>query len=345
MSKQPVWNFFRISWFGLLVLAILITNGRPEAQAKTANANEKAERSGILWQDPQDIAARDLLYGIGGGEDAPQAESYTFVKEDLGESSPKFVVKDSNGVRWKVKLGPEARGEIAATRLVWAAGYFTDEDYYLPQLRVKDLPGLRRGKEFVSLEGIVSGARMEREIEGQKKVGSWKWKGEPALNPQELNGLKVMMALINNWDLKDVNNAIYKRESAQGEARYIYVVSDLGASFGRTHLDHAKTKWNLADYESSKFIGKGGPEDVRFATPGSPSIFLMVNPFDYLSRRRLMTVTGEVSRTDARRVGELLSRLSAEQIRDAFRAAGFSFQETDDFARVVEQRIGTLRQL
>ena len=38
------------------------------------------------------------------------------------------------------------------------------------------------------------------------------------------------MALINNWDLKEVNNAIYE-EKGEGPR---YVVSDLGATFGET---------------------------------------------------------------------------------------------------------------
>ena len=48
---------------------------------------------------------------------------------------------------------------------------------------------------------------------------------------RELNGLRVMMALINNWDLKDENNAIYREKPVRDQ---IYEVSDLGASFGTT---------------------------------------------------------------------------------------------------------------
>ena len=52
-------------------------------------------------------------------------------------------------MHWKVKLGDETKAETAATRLVWAAGYYTDEDYYLPELRVDNLPALERGGKFV----------------------------------------------------------------------------------------------------------------------------------------------------------------------------------------------------
>jgi hypothetical protein len=48
---------------------------------------------------------------------------------------------------------------------------------------------------------------------------------------------------------------------------------------------------------------------------------------------------------DARWVGDLLARLSPQQIRDAFRAAGYSPQEVDGFGSVVEQRISQLKGL
>ncbi len=60
---------------------------------------------------------------------------FKFVKEDLCGTNPKFIVADQSGVKWKIKLGAEAKPEVAAPRLVWAAGYFTPEDYYLPLLR------------------------------------------------------------------------------------------------------------------------------------------------------------------------------------------------------------------
>jgi hypothetical protein len=44
-------------------------------------------------------------------------------------------------------------------------------------------------------------------------------------------------------------------------------------------------------------------------------------------------------------MGKLLSLLSPEQIRDAFRAAGYSMQEADEFAKVVQGRIAALSAL
>ena len=55
---------------------------------------------------------------------------YLFIKEVKEGGMPKFDVQDARGVKWRVKLGEEAQAETAASRLVWAAGYNTEESYY-----------------------------------------------------------------------------------------------------------------------------------------------------------------------------------------------------------------------
>lgn len=52
-----------------------------------------------------------------------------------------------------------------------------------------------------------------------------------------------------------------------------------------------------------------------------------------------------IPRAHAKWMGELLSHLSPEQIRDAFRAAAYTPQQVEDFVRVLEARITELRQL
>src|SRR5690349_7646454 len=87
------------------------------------------EKPAVLWTQPSSIASRDLFYGIGGEEREP-VPPFHFVKEDLNGNSPKFDVEDANGVKWRVKLGAEAKPKTATTRLIWAVGYITDEDYF-----------------------------------------------------------------------------------------------------------------------------------------------------------------------------------------------------------------------
>src|SRR5207248_2548778 len=112
---------------------------------------------GILWRNPSDLASRDLFYGPGGRTHAPRGV-FTFVKEDLGGTNPKFTVSDADGVKWKIKLGEEAQPETVATRFVWAVGYFADEDYYLSEVHVREMPPrLKRGRKWVDADGTVHG--------------------------------------------------------------------------------------------------------------------------------------------------------------------------------------------
>ena len=92
----------------------------------------------VLWHDPGNIAAKDLLHGLGGAEDEPRPP-FTFLREDLKGSNPKFDARDANGVTWRVKLGTEARPEVVASRLLWAVGYYTDVDYNLREAVVRHL--------------------------------------------------------------------------------------------------------------------------------------------------------------------------------------------------------------
>jgi hypothetical protein len=294
----------------------------------------------VIWRDVGDISALDLVAGSGGREFKPSG-TFTFVKEDKGGASPKFEVVDGQGVNWKVKLGEEAKSETAATRLLWAAGYFTDESYYLPELKVKGMPKLKRGSEFVSKDGVARGVRLERTPHGQKKIGTWSWSKSPFLGTKEMNGLRVMMAMINNWDLKDLNNAIYE---VPGEAPH-YAVSDLGATFGKTGGVGSRTKSRLDDYSESVFIDEVNAEEIDLTIKSRPFFLLAADPYHYLKLSSRANVGKGIPRADAKWLGQLLGQLSMEQLRDCFRAAGYSPMEVEGFAKVVAGRIADLNKL
>ena len=45
----------------------------------------------VVWHDPGDAASLDLFFGAGGKQDAPDPNAtYTFVREDMEGTSPKF---------------------------------------------------------------------------------------------------------------------------------------------------------------------------------------------------------------------------------------------------------------
>ena len=207
-------------------------------------------------------------------------------------------------------MGVEARPETVASRLVWAVGYFADEDYFVPVLRVKGMPRLERGSRYVTPDGIVYDVRLKRLPDGEKKVGTWEWAHDPFTGTRELNGLRVLMAVINNWDLKDENNALVERRGAQPEQ--IYLVGDLGASFGTTGFGWTRrgSKGNLKAYEHSKFLREETPDYVSFYVPSRPALDHYTRRAEWKMRTGLGWIGRRIPRTDARWMGDLLGHLS-----------------------------------
>jgi len=380
-------------WCKLLFLGLLSVVALPypsidSAQAaftaderKPAPAPVKPLSISALWHDPGEISALDLGLGEGGPAHAPRSDvDYVFEKEDLGGSSPKFYVRDQDGVQWLVKAGDEARGETAATRLVWAMGYFVDEDYFVPEMHVSGMAKLRRKSHLIHRDGTVTDVRLKRSQESQKKLGTWAWADNPFLGSRELNGLRVMMALINNWDLKTVNNKVYGEKedrdvapkSASDDKEEVstdveggdnrssaktpdgrrsgenvrYVVSDLGASFGRTGGFSSRSKGKVKDFAKDPFIRASTPETVGFVMRTKPAGILRVFKPHYYRQRSAMAETVEnVPRADAKWIGGQLARLTPEQIRSAFQAAGFKPKEVDAYLAVLQRRIIELNAL
>jgi len=299
------------------------------------------EGPAVLWREPADIAERNLFYGAGGESHKPTSD-LTFLSEDNTGASPKFEAVDAEGVHWKVKLGIEARPETAVSRLVWSVGYFANEDYFVSEIHVNKLPHLRRGGEFVSKGGMVRNARLKRHSAGEKKLGIWAWAGNPFTGTREFNALRALMAVINDWDLKDINNAIYEVQGKSPEQHYL--VSDLGASLGTTNLSRT-LKGDLHSYEASNWILSTGPDHVDFNVPSAPPA-LWVFALPVMVRRMDMVWIGRgIPRVDAAWLGGMLGRLSPNQIRDAFRASGYSADEVERFSRVIERRIQELKRL
>jgi hypothetical protein len=125
------------------------------------------------------------------------------------------------------------------------------------------------------------------------------------------------------------------------------MISDLGASFGTAWLDRTpvKSKGNLDWYSRTKFIVKVRSNSVDFEDPRRPAFVVLVNPHEFFSRMRLRWIGRNIPITDVRWIAGWLSKLSDAQIRDAFRAAGYSDEDVAGFSSVVKSRITRLEQL
>jgi len=194
--------------------------------------------------------------------------------------------------------------------------------------------------------GVLRNVELERLDDRGKKLGNWRWRDNPFLETREFNGLRVMMALINNWDLKDDNNAIYQ-VGKDGSREKSFRVSDLGASFGTSgpSWTSAMAKGNLKSYKKSRFIERLTSDHVDFDFPTRPALKYLFDPPGLIEHLRLRWIGRRVPRADARWIGGLLSELFQDQIRDAFRAAGYEPMQVEAYAQLVAERIHELSSL
>ena len=225
----------------------------------------------------------------------------------------KYRVKDAAGNEWVAKLGKEAQPDTAANRLLWAVGYETEVAYLIPRLTIE-------GK------GTFENVRLEARPKNIDRIGDWKWENNPFTGTPQFQGLKVMMVLINNWDIKDSNNEILAtRNKRTGQAELRYIISDLGGSFGKTGGFITRSRNKPSDFVKADFIEavKGDVIDFNY---GGKSKKLFDN----------------ITTSDAKWIGGLLARLSDEQIKDAFRAANYPPEEVERLSRAVRERIEAL---
>ncbi len=107
----------------------------------------------------------------------------------------------------------------------------------------------------------------------------------------------------------------------------------------------SKARGNLHSYSHSKFLTRVTADTVDVGAPRRDSFFFLATPREFFKKLKLRAIGKNIPRGDAHSMGELPGRLSPDQIRDAFRAAGYSPKEVDGFATVVARRITALRNL
>src|SRR5437868_12354942 len=155
--------------FVLLVFSLAVPGSWAQ---ETSSSTKKTE---VLWIDPGDIRTRNLYWGPGGEEHQPKTP-VQFVQEDMHGTTPKFDVEDSDGKQWTAKLGLEAKPETAAARLLWAVGYAANENYFVPNLQVRNMPAmLRRGEDLAGHGDNVPNVRLQRHPHSYKRAGNWNW--------------------------------------------------------------------------------------------------------------------------------------------------------------------------
>jgi hypothetical protein len=326
----------------LSLVVALSFDASPKAQFKIKK--QTASKSKVLWRQPGNMRNRDLYYGPGSKALAP-VPPFRFVKEVKEGGMPKFEVEDARGVKWSVKLGPEAQAETAASRLVWAVGYNAEEAYYMDRARIDGLRKLSRGQQYVDGDS-VRGARFEPRRDNVKRGKEWGWSKNPFKNTRELNGLKTMMVLLNNWDTFKKNNRVLHDKNS-GDAQY--TVTDLGATMGAVGgLGSRRSKSNVQDFERRRLVAKVDGDNVKFnydLKPKKLGLLSLVYPPYFFRQRKATNAMQKVPLSDASWIGSQLAQLSDDQLRDSFRAAGYDRATTEKYVLALRGRINELNGL
>lgn len=304
----------------LLAAQVLFAQGNTKKDKPVVPADAQA----VLWREPANISSQDLLNGPWGNSVRPDLSNVTFTKDGGPGYSVKYDVVDGAGRKWVVKVGNEARPETAAVRLLSAVGYATEVNYLVPCVHIKGAPKPRKNVKRCQGDGFAD-VRFEARPENVQRLESWAWKKNPFAGTRELNGLVVLMALLNNWDLKDDNNKVLLVTGDNGTTEQRYIISDLGATFGKTggFISHSRNEPHK--YVKTKFIERVEGNKLKFAFSGKQGELL-----------------DQVTVEQAKWIGGLLAQLSDRQLNDAFRAANFTPAEVLMLTQAVKARIGQL---
>ena len=318
----------------LLLAAALVAFGQDAMPRAFLERPAIREGRYALWHDPGDVPNLDLRYGIGGAELAPKPP-FTFRDEDMSGSTPKVKVKDANGRDWVVKFGPEAYSDTFGTRLAWAMGYYVEPSYLVADGVIEGARNLQRAGKEIDRDGHFQGGRFQLRSAQPKylKTVTWSWDDNPFTGTPELNGLKILMMLVSNWDNKDArdaesrgtNTAIYQN----GDLLY-YFVDDWGGAMGRWGKYFTRSKWNAASFarQSDDFVSfKNG--ELHWGYVGQHSDLL----------------TKGVQPGDIRWLLQYLGRLSDGQLRAALDASGASAEEAELYVKGLRMRVDALKRV
>jgi hypothetical protein len=291
----------------------------------------------VIWNDPKPATLADWIWGPGGEALAP-CPPFRFVSENLGGTNPKINVSDACGALWIVKFGGEVHTDTFSARLLNAIGYAAAPTYFVSSGVVHGAIGLTRAKPFVTKDGYFRRARFQ--LRDDKLVyaddARWSWIANPFLGSHALNGLKILMMLLSNWDGKDVrdgsgsNTAVFLWRGSE-PATYLYSLTDWGASLGSWGGFFKRDKWDASAYErQSRDFVKG----VRNGT--------IVWGYDGKHRH---DITDGITVSDVRWLMPYLSRITLDDFRSGFISSGATASDADRFARSIRTRIAQLDRL
>lgn len=301
--------------FILLLGFISVSFGTVRAQEGSKKL--QPETNSVLWERVN-ILEQDLFHGPGGEAMRPNLGRVTFIEEEKSGHNKKYRIKDGSGRIWVAKFGREAQPETAAVRVLYGLGYKTEINYLVPKITIT-------GK------GTFENVRLEARPDAIERLDEWKWRENPFVGTNELQGLKIMMVFFTNWDLLDLQNKVL-RVKTEGSAQHHYIISDLGATFGKVGNNNLPFFFRLGRKTGDPYVWS----EAGFVKEAKDGKII----FDFKGKGR--GLMEDISVGQARWLADLLAQLTDKQIEDAFRAANYNADEVDFFRDGFKARVAEL---
>ncbi len=289
-----------------------------------------------LWRDPRRHSLiLDLVNGPGGPKGRP-VPPFTFLEEHQAGTQPCCSVRDGSGRRWRVKWGHEVRCETFAVRLAWSLGYFAEVTYLIESGIIHGASGLQRVRNCIDAEGQFVDGRFELDDPSVRKLfeeHSWAWNDNPFVRTRELDGLKMVVMLLSNWDTKDrrdvargSNTAIFEHRRSRWRREARYLITDWGGSMGRWGGNVVtRGRWDIDGFEAQT------TDFVRGVSNGC-----LV--FGYAGQRTADIANG-ITVEHARWFHRVAAPLTEPELIDGLLASGATNDEAARFARAFRERI------
>jgi hypothetical protein len=291
-----------------------------------------------IWREPSASDLSDLRFGPGGADGVPKPP-FTFVEEHFAGSQPCVAVRDARGRRWRVKWGHEAKPESFAVRLARALGYFAEVTHYVAEGTIDGAVNLQRSNTCVDAAGRFTDARFELEDRTVRMLfgeHSWAWNDNPFVGTPQLNGLKILVMLLSNWDTKDVrdvsrgsNTAIFEHRVSRFGREARYLITDWGGAMG---------KWGSNVVSRDRWDPDGFEAQTPFFVTGTTSDCVS---FGYQGQRTAEIARG-ITVDDVEWFYETARQLTPEALQGGLRASGATDEEAARFAAALASRIRQL---
>src|SRR5262249_23115750 len=203
----------------------------------------------------------------------------------------------------------------------------------------------KRASSRISDDGSFENARFQLRKTSPKYLEgySWAWTNNPFSGTRELQGLKILVLLVSNWDTKDGRDAVERKggrlgntnlaifeDNSSGKPRYFYTDVDWGASLGKWGGTFSWNKWDC------KGFAEQTPDFVKGVENGELK-------WGFKGKHR-KDMTNGISVEDVRWLLQYLGKISDSQLQRGLEASGATQDETECFTRALRQRIEQLQQ-